>query len=270
MQFTRRVRSFLELSSESRRAALRRRRNDLLSLALLGWIGARVARVNRFVYLSHVPESVSEYSALPEFGDLVDWWTYHNVRNGGDLTRLLFLVQNAQRVLDERVPGDFAELGVHKGNSAKLLAHVLTQVNHKRRLYLFDTFAGFDSRDLVGMDADRPPLYSDTSLGAVQSFVGADSLCEYRPGHFPETASSIDRDAKFALVHLDSDLYEPTRAALAFFYPRLSSGALVILHDYGSGHWPGVTHAVDEFLADRPERLVLLPDTSGTAVFRKE
>jgi len=208
---------------------------------------------------------------MPEFPRLVATWTYKNGRrNGGDLPRLLFLVQNAQRVLDEGVPGHFAELGVHKGNSAKVLVTALREGGASRKLYLFDTFGGFDARDLRGVDEDVVPDYSDTSLSAVQEFVGEDGLCVYVPGYFPGSAREISRELRFALVHLDCDLYEPTRAALHFFYERLSPGALVILHDYASGHWPGVPQAVDEFLVDKVELLVLIPDKSGTAVFRKQ
>jgi O-methyltransferase len=59
------------------------------------------------------------------------------------------------------------------------------------------------------------------------------------------------------------------KAALAFFYPRMSKGALLIMHDYQSGTWPGATRAIDEFCAEAGQTLILLPDKSGTAVCRK-
>lgn len=64
-------------------------------------------------------------------------------------------------------------------------------------------------------------------------------------------------------------LYAPTKAALEFFYPRMSAGGVLFVHDYASGIWPGVTHAVDELRAATGESLVLLPDKSGTAIIRK-
>lgn len=259
------------MSAWERRAAFQRRKDWALGSVFLGWFGTLLHRSNRFAYLSYVPDSIREYSALPEYDRLLDWWTHDNRRrNSGDIPRLLFLVQNARLVLDEEVVGEFAEVGVYKGNSSKVLKYVLQQGGPGRRLYLFDTFGGFDARDLAGVDAGVTPQFADVSLESVQRFVGDDSICDYRPGYFPESATGIDPDARFALVHLDCDLYEPMRAGLLFFYPRLSLGALVILHDYSSGHWPGTTRAVDEFLLDKPERLLLLPDKSGTAFFRKQ
>jgi len=73
----------------------------------------------------------------------------------------------------------------------------------------------------------------------------------------------------FCLVHLDCDLYAPFQAALRYFYPRLVSGGFLILHDYANAHWKGAEKAVDEFFADKPEKVIPIPDKSGTAVLRK-
>ena len=43
----------------------------------------------------------------------------------------------------------------------------------------------------------------------------------------------------------------------------------MIVHDYSSGAWPGIKQAVDEFLLNKPETLVRIPDKSGTAIFKK-
>jgi O-methyltransferase len=71
---------------------------------------------------------------------------------------------------------------------------------------------------------------------------------------------------RFATVHLDCDLYKPTAAGLAYFYPRFSVGGLLILRDYSSDHWSGCAQAIDAFLKDKPERPVLIPDKSGTDI----
>jgi Macrocin-O-methyltransferase (TylF) len=71
-------------------------------------------------------------------------------------------------------------------------------------------------------------------------------------------------DHRFALVHIDVDLYEPTRAALEFFHPRLSPGAVMICDDYGFASCPGARKAVDEYLADKADVAIELP--SGQAL----
>jgi hypothetical protein len=72
------------------------------------------------------------------------------------------------------------------------------------------------------------------------------------PGHAPE---------QIAILRLDTDWYESTRHELEHLYPRLSSGGVLLLDDYG--YWEGAREAVDEFLAQTGERLLLTRMASG-------
>jgi hypothetical protein len=258
------VSRFASMTPNERQSALRRRVRGMV----VGW-SASASRWNRHTYLSYVPDSVSQLGGFPALAQAIKVWTDgKSANNSGDLPRLLLLLQNTRQILDEGVPGDIAELGVHKGHSAAILANLISSMPD-RRLHLFDTFEGFDQRDLRGVDSTVGRMFADTSVEAVRRRVGHESLCDYYPGFFPETATQVATDTRFALVHVDCDLYDPTRAGLEFFYARTNPGGLIVVHDYSSGQWPGVTQAVDEFLADKPERVVLLPDKSGTAVIRR-
>jgi hypothetical protein len=135
-------------------------------------------------------------------------------------------------------------------------------------LYLFDTFHGFDARDLKGIDSSMLMGFRGTSLDLVRSVVGEKAVT-YVPGYFPESIPPGLAEKTFAIVHIDCDLYEPFKASLAFFYPRLSPGGIIILHDYSSGYFAGAKQAVDEFARTVPEQPVLLSDKSGTAILRK-
>ena len=215
------------------------------------------------------PESDFEFNNFPELKKLVSLWVKHNRRNSGDIMRLYAFMLNIRNFMDENVPGDFAELGVWKGNSAAVLSHYARA--YGRKTFLFDTFSGFDRRDLKGVDFKyrQSKAFSDTSLELVKDVVG-DNDVVYVKGYFPDSIpESIESEAKFSLVHLDCDLYEPISSGLKFFYPRLSPGGMIIIHDYSNPHWAGVKLAVNEFLFDKKERPVLVPDRSGTAIIRK-
>ena len=86
-------------------------------------------------------------------------------------------------------------------------------------------------------------------------------------GYFPDTVKGLE-EKRFALVNLDADLYNPTKAALEFFYLRLSPGGVIFIHDYNI-KWPGIIQAVDEFVRNIPETLVLAPDSEGTVMIIK-
>jgi macrocin-O-methyltransferase TylF-like protien len=229
---------------------------------LLRRVLARPINASGVLLLQAVPLSITRCRF--EFDVLRRLWTHGGVKgNDVDLIRMAFLAVNIASLEENEVPGAFAEIGVWRGNSAK----VIHQLAPRRRLYLFDTFCGFDHRDAqVDLASGVMVHFRDTSMDEVRAFLGDSESLHFVPGRFPDTAAAVPPDEQFAFVHLDCDLQQPTKAALDFFYPRMSAGGLIVVHDYGSGRWPGVTHAVDHFLADKLEGLVRIPDMSGTAV----
>jgi O-methyltransferase len=70
-------------------------------------------------------------------------------------------------------------------------------------------------------------------------------------------------------VSLDVDLYKPTLAGLEYFYPRLSVGGCIFIHDYNNRRFKGVRKAVEEFTDATGATLVQLPDFAGTAILSK-
>ena len=96
----------------------------------------------------------------------------------------------------------------------------------------------------------------------VQKALSGFSNFEFHPGWIPDRFADV-ADRKFSFVHIDVDLAEPTLASLAFFYPRMQAGGIIVCDDYGQGTSPGATEAVDRFLATKPERMLMLPDGGG-------
>jgi hypothetical protein len=234
--------------------------------SIMRTIGSILNARNSKIYLAYRPDSHFDFDSFPHFADLFSKFVHESKnQNCGDVARLYMLLLNIARVLKDNVPGDFAEIGVYRGNTASILAQAARAGG--RRLYLFDTFSGFDPADQE--KPDHPSTsFTDTSLDSVRNFVGTASV-DYVVGRFPDSLSNAQVPDRFAIVHLDCDLYQPTAAGLAFFYPRLSPGGLLILHDYSSGHWNGCAQAIDKYLSDKPERPVLMPDKSGTAIVVK-
>jgi hypothetical protein len=190
----------------------------------------------------------------------------NEINNSGDLPRFFTLTLIFDQITKEGLTGDIAELGVYKGNTGLLLATLA----RKRGVtaYLFDTYRGFSCEDLQGIDADKGPAFSDTSLTAVQSLVGNENV-RYIQGHFPQSTSELPADLRFCLVHIDCDLYSPFAAALQYFYPRMIRGGFLVMHDYGGLYWEGAEKAIDEFFLNKQEKLIPIPDKSGTVVIRK-
>ena len=172
-----------------------------------------------------------------------------------------------ERLKKENIPGDFAELGVYKGESAK----IIHQMNPSRKFHLFDTFEGFPEIDLEkeqGKAATYTSMnFADTSLQKVIRKVGGNDNIHIHKGYFPASASQIN-EVTYALVNIDADLYNPTKAGLEFFYPRLNPGGVIFVHDYNN-KWPGVIKAFDDFVANISEVPHLIPDRDGTVFIVK-
>jgi len=148
-----------------------------------------------------------------------------------------------------RIEGDYAEVGVFKGATAKAICE---QKSPDKTLYLFDTFEGLPEVDKI-----------DEEMFAEEQFVASEQLVrdklsnytniEIHKGFFPQDSSDSIADKTFAFVHLDVDIYRSTLDSLRFFYPRLNSGGVLISHDY---HAAGVKKAFDEFCSETQETVI--------------
>jgi len=178
------------------------------------------------------------------------------------LTRFLALYEVFKRALP--VKGSVVECGVNRGFGlmawAKLSA-VLEPVNLTRRIYGFDSFAGFPSvteKDKTG------PAWETAAPGALRadSYAELKTLIELNDkdrflGHIPKI-ELIKGDATktipafvadhphlvVSLLFLDFDLYEPTKVALENFVPRMPKGAIIAFDELDNPLWPGETNAL--------------------------
>jgi len=186
------------------------------------------------------------------------------VRDSGDPARYASLALALRTLAAENVAGDLAEVGVYRGGTSRFLLRCAPE----RTLYLFDTFEGFAERDREPENASDA-RFRTTSEATVRRALGNAANVVIRPGYFPETATGLE-DKRFAFVLLDLDVYAPTLAGLEFFYPRLARGGYCFVHDYNSPESNrACRRALGEFLRDKPERVIELPDTWGSAVFRR-
>jgi O-methyltransferase len=264
------LKALLELPQAERNAKVRRglrnRYEDYLSEIIYSTVGYWLNRTRSRYMLDYRPDSHYNLNRFGDYERLLNGWLAGNRTNCGDLSRFYAIYLNVNQVLTDDIPGEFVELGVYKGNSAILLATLARPAG--RHVYLFDTFEGFDKRDFQGIDSKSHVGFADTSLAAVQEVVGIEGVT-YVQGFFPESMSKVTMPDEIAVAHIDCDLYAPMKAGLEELYPRLSRGGIMLLHDHSSGRWPGATQAINEFFEHLPDKPILLPDKSGTAIVRK-
>lgn len=174
------------------------------------------------------------------------------------------------------VPGAYIECGVFKGASFARFAMFrhLFESDETRALIGFDTFGPFPETTFA---ADRPrrtefvtragaESISEAQLretlarkacGANVTLIGGD-ICETVPAFV-----SAHPELRIALLHVDVDLYEPTRVIMRDLAPRVVRGGVIVLDDYGI--FPGATLAIEEHLAGRPELVQKVPYAAAPA-----
>ena len=165
----------------------------------------------------------------------------------------------------EDVPGAAAELGVYRGGFARCINALLPQ----RPLYLFDSFTGFDSAEAAGQTPGLVEAHRGANAQQVLRLMPHPEQVRLKVGLFPASLQGLEE--RFALVSLDVDLEESTLAGLRYFYPRLSPGGYLLLHDYNSPTLPGVKRALRRYMQEygAPIPAVPLCDINGSLVLCK-
>ncbi|MDW7669413.1 MAG: TylF/MycF/NovP-related O-methyltransferase [Bacillota bacterium] len=209
--------------------------------------------------------AIEIYNQLIQLG--IDRRKILNLNNLRELfdARLSVIRLLADEINRKEIKGSIAELGVYKG----YIARELNILFKDRKLYLFDTFEGFDDRDLfyenkLEKSRIKKDDFKDTSIEVVKEIIPFKDKVVFCKGYFPETADKIED--KYALVSLDTDLYLPTLNGLKYFYPRLSKGGCIIVHDYNSQQFPNVKKAVDDFYKTVDINVIPICDLHGSAV----
>lgn len=239
--------------------------------AALSWPES-IPVVTRHKLLKRLANAIYPAFSLPDFGRQVDSdRALYNIieRFYGDdmpnitVDRRYGLRELAKLAID--IEGDFAECGSYNGVTAWLMADVMRASPHPKELHLFDSFEG------LSVPGEQDGSYWQKGdltfpLEKVKENLSAFDNVRYHPGWIPDAFPEV-QDLRFAFVHIDVDLFEPTRDALRFFWDRLTIGGLIVSDDYGLISCPGATKAFDDFFANKPEPIVNL--ASGGAFIMK-
>ena len=167
------------------------------------------------------------------------------------------------------IEGGRAECGVYRGFSALLMSRIarLRDAAYSGAdLHLIDSFEGLSEPtppDAMGtrerLDGRKELHYSharghfETPLEGVKEALAEYSQTAIHKGWIPEVFAELP-EQRWAFVHIDVDLYEPTRACLDYFVPRMAPGGVIVNDDFRSSFFPGCGQAWFEYfqVGDRP------------------
>ena len=167
----------------------------------------------------------------------------------------------------EKLEGNILELGVYKGGMTVLSANLLQNISSGKKIYACDSFSGIPYDDKFSNVQNSKGRFGDTSEEYVQKKIQKFNLAsktELIPGLFENTLYQKLSEQKFSLVLLDCDVYDATKFALEFIYPRMTTNGIIVLDDYERAYtekplW-GATKAIDEFAKKNNLKINTYPD----------
>jgi len=165
--------------------------------------------------------------------------------------------------LVEGISGDTVECGAYKGATSYLIcqhAEIFSKTH-----CLFDSFEGLS---IPGVNDGAYWKEGDLTTSEISCRETLHSFANvaYYKGWIPEKFHEV-ANRKFSFLHIDVDLYQPTLDSLIFFYPKMSSGAIIVCDDYGFLTCSGATLAMDEYFSGK-EKVLSLTTGQGVVIKR--
>lgn len=163
------------------------------------------------------------------------------------------LTRSVSYIYGMAVEGDIAEFGTMTGTTAVILASAASHYNSafandvrgSKKVFFFDSFEGLPR---ARFDIDKNSHHVSTGIWAegtclgldefefkkvVSKYLSQESFSIYK-GFFKDTVPTIEKDQKFGLIHIDSDLYESAIDVLdnLFKNSQVSEGAVILFDDW--------------------------------------
>jgi hypothetical protein len=207
---------------------------------------------------------------VPVFGEIAC-----RVVAAGDTLLHLDRLYTLYNVLARLAAGDLVgdgfgvlEVGVYKGGTSVFLAEAMQALDLTQcSLHACDPFSGHAEEDVkTGIDLHVPGHFNDTSSDHVRVLLSGFPFAHVHEARIQDTVHQLPEC--FGLVHLDTDLYEPTLFGLEFFYDRLVCNGAIVVDDFGSKSCPGIIQAVEEFAAAHADAFILPMLTGQCLVMR--
>ena len=185
--------------------------------------------------------------SVPEFKDRIDWGmqSLHGNRTLSYQVIAENLLFGVQYVAEGVVEGEIAEFGCMTGRTANVISAAMASFRLDRNLHLFDSFEGLpessskpDTSSVHVKDGTwGPGTCKGISPAALrkkcEQYLKAEQIQIYE-GWFSKNMEKIPAKSKFAMLHIDCDLYQSTMDALDFLFQRkmISPGAIILFDDW--------------------------------------
>lgn len=155
-------------------------------------------------------------------------------------------------IYTSQVEGDVIEFGVMTGNSSIAFSVSLKFLNDrfkdfKKKILFFDSFKGLPKiENQIDLTSDHVKKkiwyeggcqgYKETEFKKIIKKNLDENYFTIYNGWFADQVKLIPKDSKFALIHIDSDLYQSCIDSLGYLFENnmISEGTIILFDDYNS------------------------------------
>lgn len=240
-------------------------------------LGYKISKIKKDKYPIDIPnETIKIYEEVEPY-------------TATSLERVNALLQSVVYITENNIDGEIVECGVWKGGSCMAIAIKLMELEQKtREIWLYDTFEGMteptnhdieietgkkgkELLDGIDKNTDKYNMWAYAPKEVVinnmkKTRYPTDNI-KYITGNVEKTLKER-KPKKIALLRLDTDWYESTKAELEELYPHVVNGGIIIIDDYG--HFEGAKRAVDEYFEKEDNKPLLNRiDYTGRLIVKK-
>jgi len=164
--------------------------------------------------------------------------------------------------------GDFVECGVNKGFLSKIVTQYVGFESLNKQFWLLDTFEGFADEYLMPAEKQKHHEVGNiygSCYDVVYRTFGHMKNVKIVKGTVPDTLPEVS-SSRIAYLSIDMNCVYPEIAAAEFFWPKLVSGATILLDDYGHAGHELQKDAFDQFSAKHHVPILVLPTGQGLII----
>jgi O-methyltransferase len=167
-----------------------------------------------------------------------------------------------------KIVGDFVECGVNEGRLSLTICQYLNFNKLDKSFFLFDTFHGIPSQQIT--DEERPRALRHQYVECYET-----TLARFKPfpkvqlvrGIVPDSLKMVQID-RVSYLSIDMNIEKPERAAIEYFWPKLSSGAVIVMDDYAFAGYDAQHRSMDDFARRVGVPILTMPTGQGLLIKR--
>ena len=179
-------------------------------------------------------------------------------------SKMFHVLKELEYILMNNIEGDIVELGAETGQTSIYIQRMLNEYKSNKKFHIYDSWEGVPEPTSFDTENVKNPFTKGACKSSKDIFInrfrdGNVELPIIHNGWFKDIPDD-EYPNKISFAFFDGDLYTSIMDSFNKVYHKLVPGARVIIDDYKWERSPGVYKALQDFLKDKPEKEIFLPD----------